>query len=617
MEHLSLLAGGEEHPRATREQWEKAAADVLRKAGRLTDDDPDDLVWSKLTRTTLDGIDVPPLGLREHLDGLPPTGEPGVAPYTRGTALTRPDEGWDVRVHLADPDAKQAAADAITDLENGATSLWLRLGRGGIAISDLPTVLATVYVDLAPVVLDCPEDPVGAAEAFAAVLAEREVAPAPGTVWGVDPWSAATRGASGARTRADDVLPRLVELAREHGGRIAIDATWVHDAAGHDAHELGWSLAAGAAFLRRATRELGLDVTEAAGLLEFRYAVTDEQFLSVAKLRAARRLWARVLELSGAPGAPGQVQHAVTGRAMLTKYDPWVNMLRGTVAAFAGGVGGAASVTVMPFDTALGLPDALGRRVARNTSSLLIHEAHVARVTDPAGGSYAVEKLTDDLARRGWEELQKLEADGGAEAALDQSGGFLDRLKDEAMQPRRRQVATRRRAITGVSEFPNLHEQLPERRPVEEGFDANRYGLDFENLRDDPATTPVFLATMGPVAQHTARATFAANLLAAGGVDTLSAGPTTSAEDVVSAFRESGDSGGPATSVVCLCGTDTAYAEWGADLVAELREAGATHVVLAGKPGAATVPDDTVDSHCAVGIDALAFLHAVREELTR
>ena len=113
--------------------------------------------------------------------------------------------------------------------------------------------------------------------------------------------------------------------------------------------------------------------------------------------------------------------------------------------------------------------------MARNTSSLLIHESHVARVTDPAGGSYAVEQVTDDLARRGWEELQRLEADGGADAALDQPGGLYDRIKDEAMQPRRRQVATRRRAITGVSEFPNLHEELPERRPVEEGFGPNRF----------------------------------------------------------------------------------------------------------------------------------------------
>ncbi len=478
-------------------------------------------------------------------------------------------------------------------------------------------MLEKVYVDLAPVVVDCPEDPVGAAEAFAAILAEREVDPAPGTVLAVDPWSAAARGSSGAGTGPDDVLPRLVELAREHGARIAVDASWVHEAGGHDAHELGWSLGAGAAFLRRATADLGLSVPEAAGLLEFRYAVTDEQFLSIAKLRAARRLWARVLELSGAPEAAGQVQHAVTGRAMLTKYDPWVNMLRGTVAAFAAGVGGASAVSVMPFDTALGVPDALGRRVARNTSSLLIHEAHVARVTDPAGGSYAVERLTDDLARHGWQELQRLEADGGADAALDEPGGFLGRLEEEAGGPRRRQVATRRRAITGVSEFPNLHEELPERRPLEGDPGPDRYARDFETLRDDPTTTPVFLATMGPVAQHTARATFAANLLAAGGVDTVSAGPTTTAEDVVSAFRHSGDDGGPATPVVCLCGTDTAYGEWGADLVAELREAGATHVVLAGKPGPTTVPEDTVDSHCAVGIDALAFLHAVREELTR
>jgi methylmalonyl-CoA mutase len=299
---------------------------------------------------------------------------------------------------------------------------------------------------------------------------------------------------------------------------------------------------------------------------------------------------------------------------VLTKYDPWVNMLRGTVAAFAAGVGGATSVTVLPFDTALGIPDALGRRVARNTSSLLIHESHVARVTDPAGGSYAVEKLTDDLARRGWEELQKLEADGGVDAALDRPGGFHDRIRDEAMQPRRQQVATRRRAITGVSEFPNLHESLPERRPWPESSrenGADRYGLAFEALRDDPATTPVLLATLGPVAQHTARATFAANLLAAGGVDTTSAGPTTSAEDVVTAFRNAD----PQTGVVCVAGTDAAYAEWGAEVVAELREAGASYVVLAGKPGEKTLDESLVDDHCAVGIDALAFLDRVRAAL--
>ena len=612
MEHLSLLAGGDEHTPATRAQWEKAAADVLRKAGRLSEDDPDEMVWSKLGRTTLDGIDVPALGLREHLEGLPPTGEPGVAPYTRGSAPSRPEEGWDVRAHLADPDAKQAAADALTDLENGATSLWLRLGRGGIAVADLPTVLEKVYVDLAPVVLDCPDDPVGAAEAFCAILAEREVTPAAGTVLAVDPISASVRGYHHDVTA---VVTRLAGLAREHHAMaLAVDATVVHDHGGHDAHELGASLAAGAAYLRILTAD-GLRVEEAAGLIAFRYAVTDDQFVSIAKLRAARRLWARVLELSGAPSAPAQVQHAVSGRAMLTRYDPWVNMLRGTVAAFAAGVGGAAAVTVMPFDDALGLPDALGRRIARNTSSLLIHEAHVARVSDPAGGSFAVERLTDDIARAGWAQPQAVEADGGLVASLDREDGLPARVEREAAEPRARQVAVRRRALTGLSEFPNLHEELPQRRPHPAGArdDVEPYGRAFEVLRDEPVVTPVFLATLGPVAQHTARATFAANLLAAGGVDTVSAGATANAEDVVTAFRQCD----PATPVVCLCGTDAAYADGGADLVAELREAGATHVVLAGRPGEKTLPVDTVDSFCAVGIDALDFLHAVREELTR
>ena len=151
---------------------------------------------------------------------------------------------------------------------------------------------------------------------------------------------------------------------------------------------------------------------EAASLIEFRYAATDEQFPTIAKLRAARRLWARVLEASGAAES-AQRQHVVTSRAMMGRVDPWVNMLRGTVAAFAAGVGGADAITVVPFDEPLGLPDAFGRRIARNTSSLLIEESHVAAVTDPAGGSYAVEKLTDDLAVAGWAELGRIEADGG------------------------------------------------------------------------------------------------------------------------------------------------------------------------------------------------------------
>ena len=609
MDEQPLLTGGE-HRRA---DWEAAAAAVLRRAGRMGDDDPDDAVWAKLTRTTLDGIEVPPLGIPEDLEGLPSAGVPGAAPYTRGSVLTPPEHGWDVRAHLADPDPDRAAADAVIDLENGVTSLWLSVGDGGIKVEHLPNVLAEVYVDLAPVALDSPADPLGAAAAFCALLTERDVRPAPGTVLGVDPVGAELRGHAPHDGDHTAVVHRLTELAGRHGALAAtVDGTAVHDLGATDAQELGYTLAVGAELLRAMTAD-GLTVGEAADLLEFRYAATDEQLPSIAKLRAARRLWHRVLELSGAPDAAGQRQHAVTSRPMLTKHDPWVNMLRTTVAAFAAGTAGATCVTVLPFDTALGLPDATARRNARNTSALLVHEAHVARVADPAGGSYTVERLTDDLARAAWSQFQQLEAEGGVVASLGaDEGGLKDRIWHQAALPRRRQVATRRRPITGVSEFPHLEEALPERRPHPPAApSADRYALAFERLRDDPRATPVLLATMGPVAEHTARAGFAANLLAAGGVRTVPVGATSRVEEVLDAYRAAG------STVACLAGPDTAYADWGADLVKALRDAGATYVVLTGRPGRRTVPARLVDDSCAAGTDAVAFLTRLREELPR
>ncbi|MDX6325423.1 MAG: methylmalonyl-CoA mutase [Nocardioidaceae bacterium] len=609
MEHLSLLAGGQEHSRA---EWEKVAADVLRRSGRMKPEEPDSLVWRKLTRTTLDGIEIAPLGTPESVADLPTTGAPGQAPYTRGAALSRPDQGWDIRTHVGDPDAGIAATAALDDLENGATSLWLTLGPGGLATADLGSVLEKVYVDLAPVVLDAPSEPVAAAEAFVAVLADRGVPPAAGTSLGGDPVSALVRTSSPGSAAADFVegtVRRLAELAQQHGTlALTVDGTAVHDLGATDAQELGYTLAVAVHYLRTLTAT-GTDLASAAALLEFRYAVTDEQFTSIAKLRAARRLWQRVLELSGVADAPGQAQHAVTSRAMTTKHDPWVNLLRGTVAAFAAGVGGASSVTVLPFDAAIGLPDGFSRRIARNTSSLLVHEAHVARVTDPAGGAYAVERLTDDLARSGWARFQDLEADGGVlESLAAEQGGLLERILLQAVEPRQRQVATRRRPITGVSEFPNLEERLPERRPLPEGApSARRYAAGFDALRDDPTPTPVFLATLGTVAQHTARAGFAANLLAAGGVATVAAGATSGVEDLLGAYD-----GQP---VVCLAGSDPAYAGWGSEAATALREAGARYVIIAGKPGERTVPASLVDDSCATGVDALAFLTRVRQEL--
>lgn len=581
---LRLASPDDQHDAAA---WEAATAAVLRKARRLGEDDPDSAVWDALTRTTLDGIPVAPIGTRDSVADLATSGRP-----TRA-------RDWDIRSWVFGPDATAAHEAVLVDLENGATSLWVELGRG-LTAADLPTVLRRVLTDLAPVVLDAPHEPVAAAEALLAVHDDQGVDGHPGTNLGADPVGAHLRH---GRDLDLDELVAVARLAAEHGLLgVVVDATALHDRGATDAQELGYAIATGAAYLRALTAA-GMSLEEALGLVEFRLAATDEQFPTIAKLRAARRLWARVVELSGGPAEASTMrQHVVTSRPMLSKYDPWVNMLRGTVAAFAAGAGGAEAVTVVPFDITLGVPDALGRRVARNTSSLLISESHVARVADPAGGSYAVERLTDDLARVAWEELGRIEAAEaggrrGVVAALED--GSLLRRVEEAAAVRAGEVATRRRPLTGLTEFPNLAESLPARTGDPDPVD--RYGAAFEALRDEPASTPVFLATLGPVAAHTARATFASNLLAAGGIAVDVAGPTDGVESVLAAYA--------GQRVVCLAGTDTTYAEWGTDVVAALRDAGATHVVVAGRP------IDGVDDSAAMGVDALAFLTRTREAL--
>ena len=569
----------------TRAEWEQGAAGVLRKSGRIGEGDPDSLVWSKLTRTTLDGIAVTPLG-------VPGGPRAGVRPARAGA--------WDIRSLIADPDAKRANEAALVDLDGGVTSLWLAADES----TDIAATLDKVLLDLAPVVLDAPTAPQAVAQAFLQYADERGVDPHPATNLGVDPIGASLRGLVEPETQqtglipgADDVVA-VAQLAKKHGIRgVVADATAAHDLGASDAQELGYGLYVATQYLRVLTLA-GLSVEEAAGLIEFRSAATDEQFPTIAKLRAARQLWSRVLELSGlAPKAgelatalPRMILHATTSRPMLSKYDPYVNMLRGTVAAFAAGVGGADAVTVLPFDSANGRPEGFGRRIARNVNHLLIDESHVAAVTDPAGGAYAVEQLTADLAAAGWARFQQLEREG-----LEAFKGRVE----EVVAKREQEIAKRRRPITGLSEFPSLTETLPERDADPRADGVRRYGASFEELRDHPAASAVFLATLGPVAQHTARATFASNLFAAGGIAVDVAGATSSAAEVVAAYA--------GQKVVCLAGADGAYAEWGQAAAEALRGAGATYVIVAGKPV------DWADDSCAMGVDALTFLHRVRE----
>jgi methylmalonyl-CoA mutase len=617
-EELSLAAG---FPAPSREQWAALVDEVVRKTGRLGAGAEAGAGVEKLSWSTLEGIRVRPLYTPDDTAAdarADAVGVPGEAPFVRGSRAEGPaPDGWDVRQRHAERDAAAVNAAVHADLENGVTSVWLAVGTGGVAVADLPVALDGVLLDLAPVVLDASGDISGeipggpelaAAEAFLALAAERGVAPDAllGTL-GLDPVGRRARTGTGPEVAAVVPLARRVAAEFPQVRAVVVDALPVHAAGASNAQELGWSLAAGVAYLRELTAA-GLDVPAAAGLLEFRYAATAEQFPTIAKLRAARRLWSRVTEACGRP-VP-QRQHAVGSPAMLTRRDPYANLLRGTVAGFAAGVGGADAVTVAPFDAAIGASEPFSRRIARNTQSLLVQEAHLARVIDPAGGSWFVESLTADLAAAAWSFFQEIEAAGGAVAALD--AGLVAERVGEVRERRRADAARRKAPITGVSEFADPAEPAVTRRPVPEpptgGLPPYRPAEPYEQFRDRSdavlaatGTRPrAFLATLGPAAAYTARAGFARNLLQAGGIEAPEAGPTETAQEVVEAFRKAG------TPVAVLCSTDALYAERAAETVSALREAGARYVLLAGKAEV-----DGLDGHLAAGGDALAVIGSV------
>ncbi|WP_406005093.1 methylmalonyl-CoA mutase subunit beta [Streptomyces sp. NBC_00637] len=582
-----------EFPDATLEQWQRLVAGVLRKSGR----DVSDAAAEEALSTALeDGLRLQPL-YSAH-DSAPDPGLPGFAPFVRGgRAEGNSVGGWDVRQQHATGGA------VLSDLENGVTSLWLLLGDGGIPVASLGRVLDGVYLDLAPVVLDAGSEVGAAARELLRLYEERGIAPeaARGNL-GADPLGHEARTGESYDFAPVAALARRCAEAYPGLRALTVDALPYHEAGGSAAQELGCSMATAVAYLRELT-EAGLPVEHACAQLEFRYAATADQFLTVAKLRAARRLWARVTEVCGS--AAGQVQHAVTSPVMMARRDPWVNMLRTTVATLAAGVGGADAVTVLPFDHSLGLPDAFARRIARNTSTILIEESHLSRVVDPAGGSWYVERLTDELAHAGWEFFQEIERAGGLADSL-RSGRIGEELAS-TWAVRSAQLAKRREPVTGVSEFPDLAERPVEREPAPAprsgGLPRVRRDESFERLRARSdahvaatgSRPRVYLAALGPAAAHTARVGFAANLFRAGGIEPVTDG----------SFADSG-----ATEAV-LCSSDALYEERAATLAQELRDAGASHVFLAGRPG--RYPG--VDTYVFAGCDAVAVLTAALDRM--
>ena len=597
---------------ATYDDWRKLVDGVLKGAP-----------FEKLVGKTPDGLKIEPIYPRAR-GAAAIAGRPAAAP-------------WQIVQRIDHPDAGEANAQALHDLENGATGLTLSFsganGAHGFGLEPtaeaVEKVLDGVFVD-AGISIELQVGPQSrmAAIHLAEYLKRRGLDPAACDIrFGLDPIGACAVWGSSPYAWAEIVpavtgaIKGLAAMGFE-GPFAAADGRVIHDAGGSEVQELAFVLAAGIAYLR-ALGGGGVELEDARGMVYARLSADADQFLTLAKFRALRLLWARIEQACGLTPKPLFVA-AETAFRMLTQRDPYVNMLRATIATFSAGLGGANAVTVLPHTLALGLPDPFARRVARNTQLVLLEESNLARVSDPAAGSGGIESLTEALCEAAWALFQEIERAGGVFAALEQN--LIQRKVTATRALREQNIARRKEVLTGATEFPNLHEAhvaVLQAKPVALApygepkfkFDAlapMRLAAPFEALRDrsdqilkDRGARPrVFLANLGTAADFTARATFAKSFFETGGIEAIDTEGFNDPAALATAFKASG------ARLCCLCSHDKVYAAHAAAAAQALQAAGARHIYLAGRPGEqeAVLRAAGVNDFVFAGGDALATL---------
>jgi methylmalonyl-CoA mutase len=613
----------EDFPAANIEEWRALVEKALKGAD----------FEKRLVTRTADGIKINPLYTRG--DALQSTANalPGTPPLTRGTKPVRDGLGWDIRTFHIETDPKAANAAILEDLEGGVTSIGLQVSGNGLPATKEAFVaaLAGVLLDVCPIILVAGENFFDAALALNATwdasgikASERQGS------FGADPLG--TLAMTGRLSEPVDTgLARAVALmkATEASPRVQVmtaDGVVAHVAGASEAQELAFMLAALVSYLR-AAEEGGVSPAEALPKINVALAADIDEFSTIAKLRAARRLIWRVADASGA----GDVASAVTlncptSYRMMAKRDPWTNILRTTIACTGAALGGADAIVVLPFTFALGKPDAFARRVARNIQIVCQEESHLGRVNDPAGGSWYVENLTEDLAKKAWEIFQDIEARGGLLAGL--TSGYIQETIAKAAEARAKSIATVRQELTGVNAFPLLGDDgvhadpwpVPS-QPASKTVVAvtpmrpHRLGEAFEALRDAADAHggfKVFLASLGEIADHNVRTTWTKNYLAAGGITALVSDGYKTPEEVAEAFRKSG------ATAACICSSDPVNTSLAEPTAKALKAAGATLVLMAGKPGEreSALKFAGVEQFLFAGADAVATLKGLQEKLT-
>lgn len=365
---MSKLRLTHDFPSASKTDWQALVEKGLRGAE-----------FESLTRKTEDGITRGPLSTAAEIPDIIATQSRAEAPLLNG----RP---WHITAPMRDPEIAHANKQALEDLTGGASALRLTLGETGIDVknsNEMKRLLDKIYTNLIPIVI-APNKDIANAELFKDY---REA----NICLGLGPKTVS-----------------LAELAKDIPSSwrlVTINATRVHDTGGTEAQELAYFAASTA----HAFRILGHDAAKHIGV---ELSTNQDGHLSIAKLRAARRIYARITESFNVTEAPLSL-HTITSKRMMQSTDPWTNMLRVMSAGFGAVIGGADFITTRPFTDANGHATGFGHRIARNMQLMMMEESHLGQVQDTAYGSYFHERMTNSLAQAAWTEFQQIESEGG------------------------------------------------------------------------------------------------------------------------------------------------------------------------------------------------------------
>jgi methylmalonyl-CoA mutase len=541
----------EEFPPVATAEWEAAIARDLKGA-----DYKKKLIWR-----TDEGFAVKPYYRAEDLNEISGLDAmPGEFPYRRGA---QPQAGWKIREETEEESATDANAQACAALRSGAEEIaFTRLAVRDEAELDV----ALANLDGIPVHFEVADRVL--VKAILERLGQRECATEFAISTGCNPLADAEFAANVMASAPRGFVP------------FTIDAAQFEENGANTVEEIGLALAAGVEAL--ATLNVrGVGAERVAAKLEFRFAIGANFFFQIAKLRAFRMLWARVVESFGGSAAAAHARIvARTSRWNETVYDPHMNILRSTTEAVSAAIGGADSIVVAAFDECYNAPDEASRRLARNTQLLLRHEAMLGRVADPAGGAYYVEALTESIACEAWKLLQEIEAGGGF-SVMRANGWIAERLS-KSLAVREKAVATRRRGFTGTSLYANPAEHALERIDFERMNAGHRGARIYEQLRlrterylmAGGRAPEVLLAEIGDAKMSGARSSFAANFFACAGLTTS-----------VRQFERTADLAKADADLIVLCSSDAEYEKTAAELMNEMKSHNCrTPVIVAGNP---------------------------------